>query len=416
MKRRQFLQAGIAAAPVLKAQGPPALTAIDKRRKKIAAITTTYFLRSHADDIITRLLQGYWINDRFYEPAFDVVSLYVDQVHRADISRRLAAAHSVPIVKSIAEGLTLGTGRLAVDGVVVVAEHGDYPFNDKMQQLYPRFEFFSQIVDVFKKSGRAVPVYTDKHLSYDWNKAKQMVAWSHELGFPMMAGSSVPVTFRRPEIDYPLADRDWPGVEFENALAIGSGWVTDGGIFHNMEVLQCFLERRKGGETGIRSVHYIVDEAVWRAADQGLWSKELMHAALGRATKLGKIRPEEVKHPVACLIEYNDGTRGAVLCLGGLVNEYLAAVRVKGRHEIDSTLCYDPPENSNNFSMLVYGMTQMFLTGKPPYSVDRTLLTTGAVAFLMESAYQGHKRLETPLLQVAYTPPTHSFYAHGRGS
>jgi hypothetical protein len=243
-----------------------------------------------------------------------------------------------------------------------------------------------------------------------------MVAWSHQLGFPMMAGSSVPVTFRRPEIDYPLADHNWPGVEFDEALAVGSGWATDGGIFHNMEVLQCFLERRKGAETGIRAVQYIVDEAVWRAADQGLWSNELMHAALGRATKLGKMRPEDVEHPVACLIEYNDGTRGAVLCLGGLVTDYLAAFRLKGRREIDSTLCYDPPENSNNFSMLVYGMTQMFVTGKPPYPVERTLLTTGAVAFLMESAYQGHKRLETPSLQVSYAPPAHSFYAHGTGS
>jgi hypothetical protein len=181
-------------------------------------------------------------------------------------------------------------------------------------------------------------------------------------------------------------------------------------------VLQCFVERRKGGENGIRSAQYIQGDEVWRATEQGRWSRELMHAALSRAEKLGPGRPEDVKQPVACLLEYNDGFRGAVVALGGLVNEYLAAFRVKGRAAVDSTLCYVPPENSNNFSMLVHGIAQMFETGRSAYPVERTLLTTGALSFLMESAYQGHKLIETPALRVAYTAPTHSFYAHGRGS
>jgi hypothetical protein len=95
---------------------------------------------------------------------------------------------------------------------------------------------------VFKDSGRSCPVFVDKHLSYDWKKAKQMYDWSRELKFPFMAGSSVPVTFRRPEYDPPL------GTEMEAALSVGGGWVGDGGIFHVLETLQGFVERRKGGE------------------------------------------------------------------------------------------------------------------------------------------------------------------------
>ena len=237
-----------------------------------------------------------------------------------------------------------------------------------------------------------------------------MYDWSRELDFPLMAGSSVSVTFRRPELDYPL------GAEFEDALMVGNGWVSDGGIFHDLEVLQCFVERRKGGENGVRSVQYIQGDEVWRAAEQGRWSRELMRAALSRAERLGPGRPEDVKQPVACLLEYNDGCRAAIVALGGLVNEYLAAFRVKGRPAVDSTLCYVPPENSNNFSMLVHGIAQMYNTGKPSHPVERTLLTTGALSYLMESAYQGHKRLETPMLKVSYKAPTHSFYATGRGS
>lgn len=115
---------------------------------------------------------------------------------------------------------------------------------------------------------------------------------------------------------------------------------------------------------------------------------------------------QDVKQPVACLVEYNDGTHGVVLALGGLVNEYLAAFRLKGGAGIDSTLCYVPPENSNNFSMLVHGIVQMFGTGKPPYPVERTLLTTGALSALMESGYRGHERIVTPELALRVHGPS----------
>jgi len=402
MRRRDFIQ--IAATwPARRLGGAAA-------RKKIAALSTTYHVRSHSDNFITRFLEGYWIDKQYYESPADIVSLYMDQVHPADIGYRLSTAYNFPVTKSIADALTLGTDRLSVDGVLLVAEHGDYPFNDKQQQLYPRYEFFEQVVQVFRESGRAVPVFSDKHLSYDWTKARQMYDWSRELHFPFMAGSSLPVTFRRPELDYAV------GVRLEDALMVGGGWTSDGGIFHNLETLQCFVERRAGGETGIRAVQHLEGEAVWRAAEDGRWSKDLMKAALSRGETIGPGRPEDVSKPVLCLLEYNDGLRAAVLMLGGLVNEYLVAFRVKGRPAIDSTLCYIPTENSNNFSMLVHGINQMYQTGKPSHPVERTLLTTGALSFLMESVHQGHKRLDTPMLRVNYSPPAASFYAHGRGS
>ena len=395
MRRREFLSL------------PAAAMAAGPQRKRLAALVTTYHVRSHADNIVTRLLEGYWIGDRYYPPQFEIAALYMDQVHPADIGHRLAGAYGFPVTKSIEEALTAGTNRLAVDGVVIVAEHGEYPFNDRQQQLYPRFEFFERVVNVFRKSGRSVPVFSDKHLSWSWERAKRMYDWSRELGFAFMAGSSVSVTFRRPELDYPL------GTEFADALMVGGGWVTDGGIFHDLETLQCFVERRKGGETGIRAVQHFQGADVW---EKGLVPKDLMRAAISRSLKPATGRPEDVKNPVLCRIEYNDGFRAAVLALGGLVSDYLVALQVKGRPAIDSTLCYVPAQNSNNFSLLVHGMSQMFETGKATYPVERTLLTTGALAALMESAYRKHQRMETPELRVAYTAPVKSFYGHGEGS
>jgi hypothetical protein len=58
----------------------------------------------------------------------------------------------------------------------------------------------------------------------------------------------------------------------------------------------------------------------------------------------------------------------------------------------------------------------MFIAGTTDYPVERTLLTTGALSFLMESAHQGQKRIETPMLNVKYRAPKKSYYAHGMGS
>jgi hypothetical protein len=398
MRRREFL-AATAAAPLAPAQSG---------RKRISCLSSTYHVRSHSDNFITRFFEGYWIHDKYYEPPFEVASLWMDQVHPGDVGHRLAKAYGAPVAKTIAEALTLGTGKLAVDGVILVCEHGNYPQNEKQQQLYPRYEFFEQVVKVFKESGRSCPVFVDKHLSYDWRKAKQMYDWSRELKFPFMAGSSVPVTFRRPEYDPAL------GTDMESALSIGGGWVADGGIFHILETLQAFVERRKGGESGVRAVQMLKGDDVWKAAQQGLWRRDLLDAALARRQKARSDKKPEDMRAVLGLVEYRDGFKGAVLALSD-VSEYIASVKPKGK-DTEATLCYIPIENSNNFSMLVHGITQMIATGKPPYPVERTLLVTGALSGLMDSGYQNGKRLETPELKIAYTAPAKSWYAPGEGS
>ncbi|MBK9166824.1 MAG: hypothetical protein IPM24_05095 [Bryobacterales bacterium] len=401
MQRRTFLQTAALAAAAPLAGAP---------RKKIATLSSTYHVRSHSDNFITRFIEGYWIHEKFYEPPFEVSSLWMDQIHPGDIGHKLARSYGFKVTNSIEEALTLGTGKLAVDGVILVCEHGNYPFNEKNQHLYPRYEFYTGVTDVYRKVGKSAPIFVDKHLSYDWTKAKRMFDISREMKFPLMAGSSLPVTFRRPELDYPL------GVEFEDAVMVGGGWVSDGGVFHNLETLQVFVERRKGGESGIRAVEHISGPKVWEAAQAGRWNPELMRVALTRGLKLRPGRPEDVTNPVLALLEYNDGFKASIIMLPGMVGESMVALKVKGKPKPDSTLCYIPIENSNNFSMLVHGITQMIETGKPPFPVERTLLTTGALSFLMDSAHQGGKRIETPQLNIRYKAPAKSYYAHGVGS
>ncbi|MGC8793456.1 MAG: hypothetical protein ACP5U2_08700, partial [Bryobacteraceae bacterium] len=158
-------------------------------RPKVAAIVTEYRPLSHADVIGGRFLQGYYPNGVRQQPRTRIVSMYTDQVPANDMSRELAARYGFTIYPSVEEALTLGGDRLAVDAVLLIGEHGNYPVNERGQKLYPRYELFERIVQVFRRSHRPAPVFCDKHLSYSWKKALAMYRWSRGLRFPLMATS-----------------------------------------------------------------------------------------------------------------------------------------------------------------------------------------------------------------------------------
>ncbi len=62
------------------------------------------------------------------------------------------------------------------------------------------------------------------------------------------------------------------------------------------------------------------------------------------------------------------------------------------------------------FSPLVNNVEKMFLTGRPSYPLERTLLTTGLVAAGVESLHQEQKRIDTPHLDIAYQPAEESTF------
>jgi len=170
---------------------------------RVALLATEVRRHSHAQHFIDRLVEGYGWHGEHYFPRIQLASLYVDQFPENDLARDRERRHGVPIYPTIAEALTRGGNQLDVDGVIIIAEHGDYPRNEKGQKLYPRYRFFKEMVDVFESSGRSVPVFNDKHLSTDWKECVQMVEDSKRLGFAFLAGSSLPVTWRIPSVDIP---------------------------------------------------------------------------------------------------------------------------------------------------------------------------------------------------------------------
>jgi len=372
--------------------------ALEGPRKRIAAITTAYFKYSHADDIITKFIEGYSVIGRIHQPHCQVVSLHVEQFPPTDISRGMAARYRIPLVKTPAEALTLGSGDLAVDGVLLIGEHGDYPTNEKGQKLYPRRRLFEEIVKVFRAKGKSVPVFNDKHLSYSWADAKWMYNQSRELGFPLMAGSSVPTTWRRPPLELRA------GTPLEGALALGYAGVESYG-FHTLECLQVFTEQRRGGETGVRRVRCLEGAAAWEAARRGGWPRDLLDAALASVPgKRGKL-PEADPQAVVFLIDYVDGLRAACYLSRGHSAEFAFAAGVEGVARPAGTWFYLPKPQRDHFSFLSNHIEKMFLTGKPSYRVERTYLTTGMLAGLIDSRFVGGKWIETPeLAMIRYEP------------
>ncbi len=377
------------------------------RRPAVAAVVTGYHYYSHADVIISRILDGYSPNGVHRQPRTRIVSLYTDQVVEKDLSRAVAAKHGFPIYPTVREALTLGGDRLSVDAVLFIGEHGKYPFNDRGQQLYPRYELFEQIVNVMRASRRSVPLFSDKHLSYSWEKARRMYDWTRELKIPFMAGSSIPDSVRSPFVEIPR------GARIDAAVSVGYGPLDAYG-FHTLETLQCMVERRKGGETGIAAVECLQGDAVWQWRDgAGAWSAPLLDAALksGSKTKAGRMEAN-VKTPVVFLLEYRDGFRAASYMLDGHNTGFLFAARLAGQAQPVASSFSDPAHVARplpHFDGLVDVIEQFFVTRRPLYPVERTLLTTGALAMLFESRAQ-KRRIETPELAIRYRPPEHAYF------
>jgi len=392
------------------------------KRPKIAAIVTEFRKYSHGQHIVDRFLEGYGWNSRHHHPPMDLVSLYVDQRPESDLSRdRAERFPQMKIYPTVADTLTLGGSDLAVDGVLLIGEHGSYSTNEKGQHLYPRYELFMQIVSVYRTTGKTAPIFNDKHLSWNWDWAKEMYDISQEMDFAFMSGSSLPVTWRTPSIDMPL------GARVREALCIAIGGV-DSYDFHALETIQCMVERREGGEKGVKWLQAYRGDKFWKAHHEELWSRELFEAALCRSHTLTPSRQgfnnifptldemkQLVEDPIAYQYEHLDGLKATMILMNGLIQDFNFAAHLEDQDAPLSTQMYlpMPPARTtlaNFFSPLVNNVEKMFLSGVATYPVERTLLTTGLVAAGVESLFQDQTRQETPHLNISYQPTQESTF------
>jgi hypothetical protein len=419
----------------------PSAAAQTQTPLRLAILGNTYHYGSNLQIIADRFMVGYPHDGDWRIPNVKVVSLYVGprpgdgrgaagrqrapvapmQAARAngpsaDLSEGRAKEFGFRLCRNIPEALRCGGDQLAVDAVLSVVEQGDFPRNHKGQILYPRYDFFQQCVQVFEDEKRAVPYFNHDSLSFSFHEANSMVATAERLKFPFMAGSSLAVTWRLPDTDIPI------GSQIQEAVMVCP---FAGMEFDALEAMQCMLERRKGGETGVKAVQLLEGDDVWAAGESGRWSKETLSSALSRSDAPlgltlmdGRIQdmansgvlPQLVKDPAAYCIEYNDGTRATLLVLDGADRNFTFSARVAGHGFIATQFFRSPVPNVNYSASLTAKIEQMFATRTAPYPVRRTLLTSGILEAAMTSRTRLNQRLETPQLAVRYQPPAESQY------
>ncbi len=291
-------------------------------QKRVAAIVTEYRHNSHADVIVSRLLQTDTLDGKGRESPLELVSLYTDQRPANDISRLLAASHRFRVSDTIEDALTLGTGKLAVDGVLLVAEHGQYPKSATGNTQYPKRRFWEETIRIFRASGRVVPVFVDKHLADNWDDAKRIYDTARELKVPLMAGSSLPGSWRKPAVDVAR------GAKLAEIVSITYG-SSDAYAFHAMEFTQALAEQRHGGETGVKAVRALSGNAVWQAAEEKVFDPPLFDAAwqhIPNPRTGGKPLRDVVPEPKLFSLEYNDGLKAHLLELNGAVSAFARRV------------------------------------------------------------------------------------------
>lgn len=366
-------------------------------RKRIAILANVWNDRCHAHAIATKFFTGFPTDEGVVPPEVDVAAIFIDQPATNDVGHKLAAVNAIPVYNTVAEALCLGGTNLAVDGVLYIGEHGDYPRSRLGAKMYPRLRILEQVFQVFDAAGRSVPVFNDKHLAYSWLDSKWIYDRSRELNVPMIAGSVIPLTWRKPALEHPA------GTKIDEAVAVGYGPL-DAYAFHPLEGLQAMLERRAGGETGVASVQCLKGAAVFEAADQGRVSMDLLEAACAGATAKKKATLREGDpNPTLFLIAYRDGKRAALL-MTKYVGEYWGyAARVKGQIQA-CEFVHAPKPAYAYFSYLGLNAQRLFTTGRPPWPVERTLLTSGILDAGLRSLADGGRVLETPYLDIRYAP------------
>ncbi len=382
---------------------------------RLAVITTVYRTNSHSDVMVSRWLEPLptdrafgWPSEGNNAPRTEIASLYIAQFPDIDTGRAIAHKHGVPIFETVRDALTLGGDSLAVDGVLLIGEHGDYPHNELFQLMYPRRELFDEIVAVFAESGRSVPIFNDKHLSYDTDSARHMVAVSKAMDFPLMAGSSIPTAGCAAPWTMPK-DADLAagmGLFYDRIEAYG---------YHSIEFLQSLVAKRSGGEAGIESVTVYYGESFWEAEARGVWPRELMQAALDQAATAlpghfrdnlkGHDRPDFPNHwPAAFCFQHADSLQTTYISLDGHIKDCTVAVEEK--NGAMHSACSASSANTDNFfahfAQLNAAIEEFILTGKSPYPIEHSLLCTLAINAAAHAFPTPGVAIPTPQLALPY--------------
>lgn len=384
--------------------------------KKIALLTTTWWLNSHADLFGSKILEGY-LHDGGDGPDLELASTYIDRPEeRGAHGTEVCKAHGVPVYERLLDALTLGGTTLAVDGVIICACQGDYPRDALWRPLRPARQFWELCALAFRTAGRGVPVFFSKQIAPTFADARAIVDQAAALNVPLLSGSNMTCTYRGDDL------RLQGGGRYGHFVAAGASQFTrtnfEHFVPHTLDCLQSQAERRAGGPTGVRAVTCRTDSGMWDLYDQAGMPPRALESLVARmpAGVMQQMREGSAGHPDSgiIVIEYRDGTKAVVLHLDGGVDRtrlrcWVAALPPGNvAPEVVSFECQSRSP-FGHFSYQLRDVDRLFQTGVPPYPIGRQLVGAGILDAALRSRAAGGVRVETPELNLVYTAPASDY-------
>lgn len=373
---------------------------------KVAILTPVYWPNCSAHWMTRKILRG-WREDGGAGPDMELVAVALgDEAYRSVAE---GACRGIPVVSTIAEA-TLSGLALAVDGILLCCGQGRFERNGKGQHLLPHAAYWHEIQQSFFLGGAVCPVFSANLIASTWDDAKLICDRAQTYSIPLLSGSCYPLSYR---------DNDLPvGATVSQAVAISSSHAGNREDFehfakHSLESLQCQLERRAGGETGVVAVACFAGSDLWQKFDQRSGPKSALESTLSRLpqTKGGDYRAATAANPQAAVIaiEYADGTRAAVLQADGFNDakferDIILAIQT-GAGPVRIRNHVDPGFPELHYAAQLKAVEQFFQTGVSPVPVERTLLCNGILDAAMRSRAAGGARVTTPELAIAYAAP-----------
>jgi hypothetical protein len=357
-----------------------------KTLKKITFLIEEFAVRSPAQQLLDRFLIGYPRDGEIHhsEGCQVAVQLAGDN---AELDRR---------VKDF--GLVRETdpakATAGADALVVVPKDSGAAANENL------------IRTALENASKDSACFVYGALAASLDGARKLNELARARKIPLLAGTSLPITWRLPEVD--LAE----GAAVQEGLIVVQGEALAAEL-DGLEGLLPVLERRRGGESGVRSVRFWKGPDFSDARERGLWSWKLLTAAISRSNSpqgnaLKDGRTEDLsslglieklaRDPRGWVIEHSDGVKSTVLVLDGVIADYNFAVLARDRTLVSAQIYRPPAPAEHHFSRLAAVMEDFFRSSKPPWSVDRSLLIAGLLEVFKKFSGRSGETLETPEL------------------
>ena len=360
--------------------------------RKIAFLFEEFAPATPGQQLLDRFLIGYPRDGEFHDPRIPVVAAHLMLgVNAPELDDRADDYDLTP-----AE--TVEAAVAGADAVVVVPRRPGGLANER----------FVELALQQAPAGGACFVYGA--LCNRLARGQEFARVARERNLELRSGASLSLTWRLPPVELP-----WE-TPLADALVVAQG-PFPGAEMQALDALAPVIERRRGGESGVRRVYYLEGEAVWRAGDRGLWSWPLLAAALSRSDSpqgdsvldgrtqdlvgLGQV-PKLARQPRALALEHEDGLRTTVLTLDGVVADFNFAVRAVDGAVVSAQLFRAPPPGEQHFSLLAAALEDWFRGGPPGWPLERGLLIAGLLETFAQPAARDPRGVATPDLRIKY--------------